>query len=120
MEMVSCTTLGAISSISVTVASCSISQRVYRKRSEGSSARPAAPMPCALPVEPKMLRFAQHSPHPRLGQLLDPLEQTLLLESAQPVDEQSALEVIGLVAQDARHQAFTPYLAGRAVAVEEA
>src|SRR5207302_7185908 len=83
-----CTTLGASSSISVTVASW-----------DG--------------IAGKFL------PHACLGQLLNLLEDPLLLEPAQPVDEKPPREVIGLVAQRARHQSLTPHLARRAVAVEK-
>src|SRR6266700_910547 len=105
MEMVSCTTLGASSSISVTVASCSM-RRVYPERSEGSFITPAAQVvmsAAGVMKDPSSLRSsgltAWQLPHARFEQLLNLLEQTLLLESAQPVDEQSAIEVIGLVAQ---------------------
>src|SRR5262245_14372823 len=108
MEMVSCTTLGASSSISVTVASWEGITKGYQ-----------------LPVAGCQTGHRQQatgncSPHPGLGQLLNLLENPLLLEPAQAVHEEVALQMIRLVAERARHQAFAPHLARRAVAVEEA
>src|ERR1043166_9946282 len=82
--MVSCRTLGASSSISVTMAAC-----------DGISA-----------------------PHAGLGQLLNLLQDAFLFESAQMIDEEISVQMVGLVAERPRHQPLAPHLALLAVAVE--
>src|SRR5436309_4958054 len=60
------------------------------------------------------------APHAGFRQLLNLLQDAFLLEAAQMIDEQVAVEMVGLVAERARHQALSPHLARLAVAVEEA
>src|SRR5438309_629408 len=60
------------------------------------------------------------SPHPRLRQLLNLLEDALLFEAANVVDVQAAVEVIDFVAESAGHQSLTAELALLSVAIGEA
>src|SRR3954449_11632638 len=86
-EIVSWSTFGASSSISVTMA------------------------PRAITTS---------TPHARLGELRDFLEDAVLLETAEVIDEEHAVEVIDLVAHRACHQSVSPHLPLDTVAVEEA
>src|SRR5437588_928238 len=79
-------TLGASSSISVTMAAC-----------DGIS-----------------------TPHAGLRQLLNLFQDAILLEAAQMIDEQHAVEMVDLVAERPGHQPLAPHLALLAVAVEVA
>src|SRR5436190_11906273 len=60
------------------------------------------------------------APHAGSRQLLNLFQDAILLEPAEMIDEEVAVEVVGLVAERAGHQSLAPQLALLAVAVEVA
>src|SRR6266542_466862 len=58
------------------------------------------------------------TPHAGLRQLLNLFQDPILLEPAEMIDEEIAVEMVGLVAEGAGHQPLAPHLALLAVAVE--